>query len=138
MDTPAYQVPRNVLLLLLVVWCLRCNNQKEGETKDPPSESARGGFESGKKMKSQGGAVWNSCYNSPNGCSHLNILPFFSLNEGGCSGRFFRGNFPEHFEVGGVKHFLGKKKGFLREMFPENFPLPKFPQEIWARILPGE
>ena len=38
METPATcEVPRNVLLLL-VVWGLRCNNQKKGETKDPPSE----------------------------------------------------------------------------------------------------
>ena len=43
METP----PRNVLLVV-VVWCLRCNNQKEVRTKDPPSESARGGFVSGK------------------------------------------------------------------------------------------
>ena len=40
METPVCQVPRNVLLLV-VVWCLRCNNQKEGETKDSPSESAK-------------------------------------------------------------------------------------------------
>ena len=42
------QEPGNVLLVV-VVWCLRCNDQKEEETKDTPSESARGGFGSGKK-----------------------------------------------------------------------------------------
>ena len=29
------------MVVLLLVWCLRCNNQKEGETKDSPSESAK-------------------------------------------------------------------------------------------------
>ena len=46
METPTCQVSSNVLLLL--VWTLRCNNQKDGETNDPPSESAQGGFGSGK------------------------------------------------------------------------------------------
>ena len=52
METPTCQLPRNVILLV-VVWCLRCNNQKEGETKDSPSESARGGFGSGKKYENR-------------------------------------------------------------------------------------
>ena len=43
MGTLTCQVPRNVLVVV-VVWCLRCNNQKVGETKDPPSESAQGGL----------------------------------------------------------------------------------------------
>ena len=31
-----------------------------------------------------------------------------------------------------------EKKRFLRGNFPENFPRPKFPQEILARIPPAE
>ena len=46
--------------------------------------------------------------------------------------------FPGNFGVGGVKNFLGKRKRFVRGNFPAEFPRPKFPQEILARILLAE
>ena len=46
--------------------------------------------------------------------------------------------FPGKFGVGGVKNFLERKKRFLRGNFPVEFPRPKFPQEILARILLAE
>ena len=59
METPACQVPKNLLLLplllplLLVVWCLRCNNQKEGETKDSPSNQREEALGPGKKNENR-------------------------------------------------------------------------------------
>ena len=51
-ETPTCQVPKNVLLLVVVVWCLKCNDQKEGGTKDP-SESPRGLWVRTKEIKTK-------------------------------------------------------------------------------------
>ena len=50
METPTCQVPRNVLL---VVWRLTCNHQKEGETKDPPQSQREEALGPKKKMKTE-------------------------------------------------------------------------------------